>query len=117
MSVIMEYGIYVFVCLMFSGRLSTLRGFGISIAEAMACGKSAIGSMKGGIPKGTDDGVTGFLIPPADTAAIAKRMHMLFDNPELRAAVGRNARERALHNFSWDVIVRELEGIFYELQR
>ena len=36
---------------------------GVSIKEAMACGKPMIASASGGIPEAVEDGVNGFVIP------------------------------------------------------
>jgi starch synthase len=52
------------------------------------------------------DGVTGLLVPPKDAAQLAAALARLADDPALRAATGRAARERAVAQFSighvWD---------------
>lgn len=86
-----------------------------TLCEAMASGKPSIGSTRGGIPEGIVEGETGFLVPPNDPAAIADRIHLLSVRKELVREMGENARRRAVEHFSWDVIVKRLEGIFHAL--
>jgi glycosyltransferase involved in cell wall biosynthesis len=86
-----------------------------ALCEAMSCGKPAIGSLKGGIPEAIVDQKTGFLVAPADPRLIADKISILLSNPDLRRDMGRNARQRVIDLFSWDIIVKQLEGIFCEL--
>jgi len=86
-----------------------------TLCEAMASGKPAIGTTKGGIPEGIVEGETGYLVPPRDPEAIAAALCRLRDRPDLRAAMGIAARSRAEGFFSWDTIVKRLEGIFRDL--
>ncbi|MBP2673691.1 MAG: WalN protein [Deltaproteobacteria bacterium] len=86
-----------------------------TLCEAMACGKPAIGTMKGGIPEGIVEGETGFLVPPRDAEAIADRTDRFLRAPERVSLMGGRARQRAVDHFSWDVIVARLEEIFLEL--
>ncbi len=76
--------------------------FGISIAEAMACGKPVIGSYIGGIPEVIgNEGNCGFLIPPRNSKEIAEKMALLSEDENMMLSIGRNARERITQNFTW----------------
>jgi len=86
-----------------------------SLCEAMACGKPVIGTRKGGIPEGISEGGTGFVVPAKDAGEIAATLETLLRDSKLRESMGRCARARAVEHFSWDVIVKHLEGIFHEL--
>lgn len=86
-----------------------------TLCEAMACGKPVVGTRKGGIPEGIEEGRTGFVVPPKDAESIAAAFGPLLRDPELREFMGRSARERAVEHFSWDAIVKCLETIFHEL--
>ncbi len=83
--------------------------FGMPLAEAMACGKPAIGARAGGIPELFDEGRTGFVVDREDPAALADAIGKLLDDPELRREMGRLGRERCRELFSWDVIAEETE--------
>ncbi len=76
--------------------------FGITIAEAMSCGKPVIASYIGGIPEVVgNEGHCGFLVPPMDIQALATRMAELTSDANLRACMGKAARERIMQNFTW----------------
>ena len=60
----------------------------------MACGRPVIGSAVGGITYTLADGVTGFLVPPRDPAALAQRLSQLLTHPEMCIQMGKAARAR-----------------------
>lgn len=76
-----------------------VEGMPIVVLEAMASGLPVITT-----PNGPGDivreGVDGFLVPPRDVDAIVERLERLRHDPDLRIAMGRNARERA-QQFTW----------------
>jgi glycosyltransferase involved in cell wall biosynthesis len=47
------------------------------------------------------DGDTALLVPPGDSEALAAKIRMALDDPELRAAVGARGRQRVIDNWSW----------------
>ena len=76
--------------------------FGITIAEAMSCGKPVAASHIGGIPEVVGNEETcGLLVPPGDVAALAKAMAILATNPGRRARMGHAARERIERLYTW----------------
>jgi glycosyltransferase involved in cell wall biosynthesis len=74
-------------------------GMGLVVLEAMASGLPVI-TTPNGPGDVVRDGVDGFLVPPRDLGAIVDRMERLRADPELRAEMGRNARQRA-QEFTW----------------
>lgn len=56
------------------------------------------------------DGVTGFVIPAADTAALARSMLTLAANPNLRASMGKRGAER-VHDWGHDTYASEMERL------
>jgi glycosyltransferase involved in cell wall biosynthesis len=83
--------------------------FGITIAEAMSCGKPVIASHVGGIPEVVgNEGTCGLLVPPADPSALAQTMHALASDSARRASMGRAARARVVQNFTWEKSARRL---------
>ncbi|MEO5359912.1 MAG: glycosyltransferase family 4 protein [Nitrospirota bacterium] len=82
--------------------------FGISIAEAMACGVPVVAANVGGIPEVVAEN-TGLLIPPKDEIAIAKAVSTLLTDEQSRQRLGANARTWVTLNFNWGVIAEKFE--------
>lgn len=78
--------------------------FGISIAEAMACGVPVISTRVGGIPEVVAEG-TGLLVPPRDEVSLSEALKTLVTDSALRERMGAEGRRRIIEKFSWDVIV------------
>ncbi len=68
---------------------SHYESFGMVALEAMACGSPVIASRVGGLTTTVRDGVTGFLVPEGDVAALAGRLDALLGDPDLRWRLGR----------------------------
>jgi glycosyltransferase involved in cell wall biosynthesis len=78
----------------------------------MACGIPAVCTDVASMPEVVENGVTGFVVPPNDPAALRAKLLWLRDHPAESAAMGRAGRERALSRFSWDRVVRECLAIY-----
>lgn len=89
--------------------------FGLTPLEAMACGRPVVGSAVGGLTYTIADGVTGFLVPPRDPAALAARLHLLLADPALRERMGGAARDRIAREFTWDTVVERTAALYGEL--
>lgn len=68
--------------------------FGGVVMEAMALGLPVIGTGIGGTTEQVAEGETGFLVPPADPAALAHAVAKLAADPGLRQRMGSNGRQR-----------------------
>jgi glycogen synthase len=78
----------------------------------MACGTPVIGADVGGIRYSVADGVTGFLVPPHDPAALAARLDQLKRNPELRRRMGEAGLTRARAAFTWRGVADSLVQVY-----
>jgi len=70
------------------------------VLEAMAHGRPVIATRVGGVPEVVEDGVSGFLVAPADAHALAQATVTLLHDPVRRASMGAAARERVERGFS-----------------
>lgn len=79
---------------------SEFESYGLSVVEAMACGKPVVSTRRGGPSETVVHGETGFLVDPGDAEGFARHVIELLRNPDLRARMGAAARERAVEKFS-----------------
>jgi len=79
-----------------------------TLCEAMACGKPVVGTRKGGIPEGIEEGKTGFVVEARDDGAIAAALNDILRDPERRGSMGRRARERVLDEHTYAHRARRL---------
>lgn len=84
-----------------------------AVLEAMAASRPVVATAVGGTPELIDDGVTGFLVPPQDPAALAERVVRLLKDPSLARHMGERGRERVAREFT----LERMSGRFYELYR
>jgi glycosyltransferase involved in cell wall biosynthesis len=93
---------------------SSVEGFGISVIEAASRGKPVVVSDQGGMPETVLDGVTGFSVPPADSARVADVLATLARHPGRRAAMGSAGRDFTLRHFTPRVSAGLLHGQLFE---
>lgn len=79
---------------------SVEEGISNAVLEAMACGVPIVTTEAGGMREAVTDGVEGLLVPIRDPAALAAALGALASDPAARATYGRNARRRAVAEFS-----------------
>ena len=87
---------------------------GIAILEAMAAGRPVVASAVGGIPEVVRDGVDALLVPPADSASLARALIRLARLPRLRARLGAAGRRRVEEEYSVAASTRRIEAIYDE---
>ncbi len=73
--------------------------FGLTVLEAMACGKAVVATHVGGIPELIEHDVTGLLVPPADEGALAIAIEALLQDGARRARLGAAAQRRVRLHF------------------
>jgi len=91
---------------------SLWEGFGIVLIEAMAAGKPAISTDTSSMPEIIVDGQTGYLVPPGDAAALARRAIELLKNPAMREQFGHAARRRVAEHFTLERMIDQIEILF-----
>jgi glycosyltransferase involved in cell wall biosynthesis len=83
-------------------------GLGVVLLEAMSYGKPVIASAAGGITDIVTDGHTGLLVPPGDSAALARAMLVAMNDPDRMRDLSLTAATHARREFGWDTIVSRL---------
>ncbi len=76
-------------------------GFGMVMAQAMACACPVIASRNTGGEDLFTDGNEGYIVPIRDVNALAERLQQLADKPEQRAAMGKRALARVQSLGGW----------------
>ncbi|MBN1485536.1 MAG: glycosyltransferase family 4 protein [Chloroflexia bacterium] len=94
---------------------SRLEGFGLAVAEAMACGRPVVASRCSALPELVVEGQGGFLCPVDDVDALAQAVQRLAEDPNLRREMGRFNRRRAVSQFSLPVMAENYRRLYAEL--
>lgn len=94
---------------------SLAEGISNTLLEAMSCGLPVIATAVGGNPELVVDGVTGTLIPPADSSALAKALAQYLQHMELMKTHGAAARQRVEEKFSITAMVERYISVYDRL--
>jgi glycosyltransferase involved in cell wall biosynthesis len=78
---------------------------GQTLLEGMSCGVPAICTDVAAMPESVVDGVTGFVVPPGETAKMRAALVELYTNGARASAMGMAARRRMVDNFGWPAVV------------
>jgi glycosyltransferase involved in cell wall biosynthesis len=87
---------------------------GLTILEAMALSRPVVASNVGGIPEMIQDGVTGLLVPPGDSAALAAAIVRLLEDHSLADTLGRAGHDLVHDRFCIELMVKAIEEIYDE---
>ncbi len=79
---------------------SEMESQGIVLQEAQATGSAVIGTNTGAIPESLVEGITGFLVPVGDSAALASALQQFIDDPQLIGKMGREGRKFVEEGFN-----------------
>jgi hypothetical protein len=84
----------------------------MTVIESLATGRTVVATAVDGTPEIVLDGKTGLLVPPGDSAALAKSMCRLLQDPELAQRLGRAGRDFVVSNFTTEKLVRSTEALY-----
>jgi glycosyltransferase involved in cell wall biosynthesis len=85
------------------------------VLEAMSAGRAVVSSAVGGCTELLEHNRTGLLVPAGDPSALAERILLLLDRPELRVQLGNAARQHAEREFNFTEAVKNQERVYDEL--
>lgn len=86
-------------------------GYGLTFIEAGAWGKPVVAGRSGGIPDAVVDGVTGLLVDPTDSCAIADALLRVLSDDDLARRLGEQGRNRAVNELSWSHFVAAFQVV------
>ena len=85
------------------------------LLEAMACGKAIVATGVGETPLILQDGVHGRIVAPKDIEAMVNSLERLIGDPDLRIALGENARQAYTETFTAQKMAQRYERIYESL--
>jgi|GEM_PF-2137273 len=94
---------------------SYAEAFGRVYGEAGLHGLPAIGTSAGGAAEIIEDGVTGRIVPPKDSEALAQAILEILSDSELASQMGRRARERVENYFTVRHQINRVMRVYDEL--
>jgi sugar transferase (PEP-CTERM/EpsH1 system associated) len=96
---------------------SLAEGISNTILEAMASGLPVVATRVGGNADLMIEGMTGQLVPRADSGALAEAILGYFRDPATARRHGKAGRHRVEQHFSLDQMARQYERLYLELLR
>lgn len=94
---------------------SLYEGSSLAVLEAMAAGTAVVSSAIGGTDELIEDGRSGLLAPPGDSAALAAALRRALGDAELREELARRARERVEAGLTREQMASRVTGVYREL--
>ena len=88
---------------------SLYEGFGLPVAEAMACGVPVVTSNRSSLPEIVGD--AGVLVDPERPSELAAALRTLLDDADRRRQLSETGRERVAH-FTWERAAEQMEDVF-----
>lgn len=85
------------------------------LLEAMACGKACITTDAPGCRDAVRHEDNGLLVPVKDASALADAIVRLLENPEERLRMGVRGRQRAVQEFSQELVIEATLAVYREI--
>jgi glycosyltransferase involved in cell wall biosynthesis len=94
---------------------SASEGTPVTLIEALAARRPVVATRVGGVEDVVQDGVTGHLVRPGDTHALAERLALLAADPELRRRMGEAGRAQVLQRYAVERLVDDVDRLYRSL--
>jgi len=96
---------------------SLMEGLGLSVMEAQACGIPVVASSVGGLVDLIEEGVSGYLVPVNDPAALANRIIEIFQNTIQAKMMADQARSNIEKYFSAQIMAQKTLQTYEQYSR
>ena len=93
---------------------SRYESFGLVAVEALACGAPVVASRAGGLRFTIDEGVSGLLVKPQSSQALADGLSAVLGDHRLRADMSRAARP-SVERYDWSAIAADVLHVYRRL--
>ena len=93
---------------------SIAEGWGLTGAEAIACGCALVAADSGGVRDYAVEGKTALLVPPRDSASLAAGTITLIQDDRLRLELSSTGLQ-AIQAFTWDRAANRMEALLHEI--
>jgi glycosyltransferase involved in cell wall biosynthesis len=94
---------------------SRSEGFSNAIVEAMAVSLPVVATNVGGNAEAVQDGVSGFIVPSEDPAALAEAILTLLRDPERAREMGIAGKKLVAEKFTTEAMMRHITDVYKEL--
>lgn len=106
-------GIYDLLDVLVISSLS--EGFGLTAVEAMAMQVPVVATNVGGLPEVIQDGVSGYLVPPANGPALAGKVLRLLSDNQLAQTIASSAFEWAESKFTVQAMIDQTQALYTKI--
>lgn len=96
---------------------SLYEGLPLALLEAMAAERPVVATAIPGVNEVMAHNETGYLVPPADPAALAAALRHVLGDTDLARRIASGARERVVASFSAESVAAQVMGSYRELLR
>jgi glycosyltransferase involved in cell wall biosynthesis len=94
---------------------SLIETFAMINIEAMAAGIPVVSTNAPGCIETINDGIDGLIAQAGDPVDLARKMEQLQNSTDLQATLSANGSQSVRNSYSWDVIGRRFESLYYSL--
>jgi glycosyltransferase involved in cell wall biosynthesis len=94
---------------------SHTEGLPVAVLEAQAAGVPVVATAVGGTPEVILEGVTGWLVRPANPTVLAESITFALDNESQRRSMGRAGRQRVRDEFTFKAQAEQYQQLFDRL--
>jgi glycosyltransferase involved in cell wall biosynthesis len=94
---------------------SLTEGLPVAVLEAFAANVPVVATAVGGVPEVIEDGVSGWLVPPGDAAALANALMEALGDRDRRRAMGHRGRQRVQSQFTFAAQSEQYQRLICDL--